>query len=107
MLILMTFLAATFPNFGQILELIGGTTVTIMSFILPPLFYMKLCNEYSDDKNPNDEYQCPLWLKIVFGILIIMGTASGIASTFGTLSRWQPLESACYIAGHYKNQTNL
>ncbi|KAH9414476.1 hypothetical protein DERP_014620 [Dermatophagoides pteronyssinus] len=107
MLILMTFLAATFPNFGQILELIGGTTVTIMSFILPPLFYMKLCYEYSDDKNPNDKYQCPLWLKIVFGILIIMGTASGIASTFGTLSRWQPLESACYIAGHYKNQTNL
>ncbi|OTF69827.1 hypothetical protein BLA29_013690 [Euroglyphus maynei] len=97
----MTLLAATFPNFGQILELIGGTTITIMSFILPPLFYMKLFNDYERDRDSN--YNCSFWLKIIFIILIMMGTISGIASTYGTLSRWEPLQSACYIDGSGSN----
>ncbi|KAK3793044.1 hypothetical protein RRG08_055890, partial [Elysia crispata] len=36
------FTALTLPKFGAILSLIGGSTLTCMGFIFPPLFYLKL-----------------------------------------------------------------
>ena len=39
-LILTTGLAI--PSFSKILDLVGGSTVTIMSFVLPPICYLKL-----------------------------------------------------------------
>ncbi|GFR73147.1 proton-coupled amino acid transporter 4 [Elysia marginata] len=38
------FTALTLPKFGAILSLIGGSTLTCMGFIFPPLFYLKLCS---------------------------------------------------------------
>ena len=35
-------IAELFPNFGPILSFIGASTVTMMSFILPAIFYLKL-----------------------------------------------------------------
>ena len=35
-------LAETFPNFSPILSLIGGSTITMMAFILPCIIYIKL-----------------------------------------------------------------
>ena len=40
--ILVIGLAELFPNFGPILSLIGASTVTMLSFILPAIFYLKL-----------------------------------------------------------------
>lgn len=34
--------AFAIPDFGKILNLIGGSTVTIMSFVLPPLCFLRL-----------------------------------------------------------------
>jgi amino acid permease len=38
----MTFTASSIPQFGKILSLIGGSTVTLMTFVLPPIFYFRL-----------------------------------------------------------------
>ena len=35
-------IAELFPNFGPILSFIGASTVTMMSFILPAIFFLKL-----------------------------------------------------------------
>jgi vesicular inhibitory amino acid transporter len=45
MMILLIFTAESIPSFGRILDLIGGSTVTLMAFIMPPLFYFKLCSQ--------------------------------------------------------------
>ncbi len=37
------FVAQSIPNFGPILSFIGGSTVTLSSFILPCIFYFLLC----------------------------------------------------------------
>ena len=36
------FLGETLPNFGAILDLIGGSTVTLLTFVFPPTFYLGL-----------------------------------------------------------------
>ena len=45
------FIAESVPSFGAILELIGASTVTILTFIFPPLFYMKLMDASSQNKD--------------------------------------------------------
>ena len=40
------------PDFGLILNLIGGSTVTLCSFVLPPLMYMRLVDNCTDPKWP-------------------------------------------------------
>jgi hypothetical protein len=43
------FTAETVPQFEKIVDLIGGSTMTLMVFVMPPAFYIKLCSQ----KNPN------------------------------------------------------
>jgi vesicular inhibitory amino acid transporter len=42
-LLLVLFIAQSLPNFGPILAFIGGSTVSLTSFILPCVFYFLLC----------------------------------------------------------------
>ncbi|CAG2219084.1 SLC32A [Mytilus edulis] len=37
------FIAESVPHFGSILSLVGGSTTTLLSYVFPCLFYMKLC----------------------------------------------------------------
>ena len=44
------FIAETVPSFGSILGLIGASSVTLLTFIFPPLFYMKLVDASTQNK---------------------------------------------------------
>jgi hypothetical protein len=39
-----TTLCARMRSFGSILNLVGGSTVTLLTFVFPPLFYMRLAD---------------------------------------------------------------
>jgi vesicular inhibitory amino acid transporter len=39
------FVAQSVPNFGPILSFIGGSTISLSSFILPCVFYYLLCKQ--------------------------------------------------------------
>lgn len=45
MVLLMIVVGTTIPDFGKILSLVGGSTITLMTFVLPPYFYMRLCDQ--------------------------------------------------------------
>nr|CAD7396403.1 unnamed protein product [Timema poppensis] len=45
MVCVMVFVGETIPKFGKILSLVGGSTVTLLTFVFPPLFYMRLCDQ--------------------------------------------------------------
>ena len=47
------FVAETVPSFGSILDLVGASTVTLLTFVFPPLFYMRLC----DSSRQNREWK--------------------------------------------------
>ncbi|GIX79169.1 proton-coupled amino acid transporter 3 [Caerostris extrusa] len=54
-------IAYTIPHFEKILNLIGGSTMTLLSFIFPPLFYFLLNKKgYNDSKNPSNTYTSSL-----------------------------------------------
>jgi len=39
------FVAESIPHFGDILALVGGSTTTLLAYVLPSLFYMKLLRQ--------------------------------------------------------------
>ena len=45
---LLLFIAECLPNFGSLLDLIGGSTVTLLTFVFPPFFYMRLVDVSSE-----------------------------------------------------------
>ncbi|KAJ9600373.1 hypothetical protein L9F63_009343, partial [Diploptera punctata] len=52
MLCIMVFVGESVPKFGKILSLVGGSTVTLLTFVLPPYFYMKLCDQEKNEEWP-------------------------------------------------------
>merc|ERR1711953_1661395 len=66
------FIAESVPSFGAILDLVGASTVTLLTFVFPPYFYMKLVDASS--LNPLWEQRTlPLWERVYCSILIIIG----------------------------------
>lgn len=58
--IVVIFVAESVPHFGAILSLIGGSTTTLLSYILPCVFYLKLAkgsNNQTSHKKYGISYQ--------------------------------------------------
>ena len=49
MMVLNVLIGETVPSFGKILNLIGGSTLTLMTFILPPIMYLRLTSMTSSE----------------------------------------------------------
>ena len=49
MMVLNVLIGETVPSFGKILNLIGGSTLTLMTFILPPILYLRLTSMTSSE----------------------------------------------------------
>ena len=43
---LLLLIGLSLPSFGAILNLIGATTITLLNFIFPPIFYLLLERKY-------------------------------------------------------------
>lgn len=65
------------PSFDKILNLIGGSTVTICSFLLPGIMYLRLC----DMKGNWPKRVVPLWERTALILIVCVGVIGGIVST--------------------------
>uniref|UniRef100_A0A8D8V9U2 Amino acid transporter ANT1 n=1 Tax=Cacopsylla melanoneura TaxID=428564 RepID=A0A8D8V9U2_9HEMI len=79
----MIVLGELIPSFGKILALIGGSTVTLTTFILPSYFYMKLCDERSDVNWPVREI--PLHMRVYMYEMIFIGLLGGICTSYNAI----------------------
>ncbi|KAL3882286.1 hypothetical protein ACJMK2_028648 [Sinanodonta woodiana] len=79
------FVAETIPHFGLILSLIGGSTTTLLVFILPPLFYLKLCRMHPDLTANEKSGRLPLYTMVLNILILVVGIAAGAASTYSGL----------------------
>ncbi|XP_047493369.1 amino acid transporter AVT1J-like [Penaeus chinensis] len=71
------------PDFGKILDLIGGSSVTLMSFILPPLCYIRLCNaELTEGVKHRDLAR---WERVLLIAIVVVGCVGGVASSYSAL----------------------
>ncbi|XP_005091906.3 amino acid transporter AVT3B [Aplysia californica] len=90
------FVAETIPKFGTLLSLIGGSTITMMAFVCPPLFYLKLCSM----KGHWPQIVVPLHQKVLLLEILIVGSVVGLMSTFSSVQSMASPDSftvPCYI----------
>ncbi|CAH2000369.1 unnamed protein product [Acanthoscelides obtectus] len=73
----------TIPEFDKILSLIGGSTITLLTFVFPPYFYKKLCDR--EEPGWDRVRQIPLFERIYIWNLILIGILGGAASTFSAI----------------------
>ena len=62
------------PKFGPILSLIGGSTVTALTFVFPCLFYLRIA--------PN----VPLHVKAFLFEIMTVGIFGGLGSTYSAIN---------------------
>ncbi|KAI5730633.1 hypothetical protein M8J76_015840 [Diaphorina citri] len=96
MIIVMIIIGETVPSFGMILSLIGGSTVTLTTFILPSYFYMKLC----DQTVPG----CPvreisLHMRVYMYEMIGIGILGGICVSYNAIQTIinDPMTKPCWM----------
>ena len=92
------FLAETVPSFGSILNLIGASTVTLLTFVFPPLFYMRLVDASSSNKEWVQR-KLPVWERVYCWFLIVLGVAGGCCATYFAVMSILSSEMSvpCYI----------
>ncbi|RWS11117.1 amino acid transporter ANT1-like protein [Dinothrombium tinctorium] len=97
-LLFIVFLGETIPSFGKILNLIGGSAIALLSFVFPPMFYMKLCS-MNDPQWPKRNISA--WEKLWLLQVIIIGIIGGSAGTLSAL--YEILSPKAFIAPCYIN----
>ncbi|KAK3798013.1 hypothetical protein RRG08_034574 [Elysia crispata] len=94
-MVLVLFVAETVPQFGVIMSLIGGSTTTLIIFVFPPIFYLKLCHMKGDweEKKPSTAQ------KTACGLIIFVGLVAGVASTYSAVDALATsrFSKPCYI----------
>ncbi|KAI1724606.1 transmembrane amino acid transporter protein [Ditylenchus destructor] len=98
MMIAVVLVAETVPNFGVLLDLVGGSTITLMALVFPVIFNLYLVAgrmKYGDAIAPQNE--APVTLKEVFkytprsqlllnGAVLLFGILGGLAATFSAMN---------------------
>merc|ERR1711894_828229 len=79
--LVLLFIAETIPSFGSILDLVGASTVTMLTFVCPPYFYMRLCDSSKQNKEWTQR-ELPTWERIYCWVLIVVGFLGGAAATY-------------------------
>ncbi|KAI1288323.1 hypothetical protein HDE_09353 [Halotydeus destructor] len=70
------------PKFGKVLNLVGGSTISLTTFILPPIFYIALLKKKSKESG----HKVSILTIIVAVTITLMGITGGIAATYSSLT---------------------
>lgn len=88
------FVCETIPHFGAILSLIGGSTITFLTFICPPLFRLRL----SGMKGDWEEKALSLHEKVLCFEIMVIGLIGGGVSTYSAISHMaNAFVPPCYV----------
>ncbi|XP_060067512.1 uncharacterized protein LOC132547726 [Ylistrum balloti] len=100
------FVAETVPKFNSLLSLIGGSSLTILDFICPILFHMKMhklkveASEQINDNNRLEGVHIPLWRKVlnyeILGLGVVAGVAASVSAIINIVSP-DSFSMPCYV----------
>lgn len=79
MVMLQMLICLAIPDFGLILNLIGGSCITLCTFVFPPIMYMRLMDMEGEPGWP--KRKLPLWERVYLIEILIVGVVGGICST--------------------------
>lgn len=78
------FIGESVPRFYTILALVGGSSVALLTYILPSYCYLSLISQAP--RPGQAAVQTPGWMKMVCYEVIALGVLGGIASTYSAIS---------------------
>ena len=81
---LLLFLAESLPSFSAILQLVSSIFVTCLTFIFPPLFYMRLVAKSADSKEWK-QWSLGIVERIMCYQAIIIGLFGGVLSFISSI----------------------
>ncbi|GAB1607427.1 amino acid transporter AVT3B-like [Argonauta hians] len=89
------FVAETFPDFDSILSLIGGSAITILTFIFPSIIYLKL----APMKGDWEPIHIPLHVRILNYEIILVGAVTALTVTYMSAEKivLQTFHSPCWL----------
>jgi vesicular inhibitory amino acid transporter len=91
------FLAESLPSFSAILQLVSSIFVTCLTFIFPPLFYMRLVAKSSDNKIW-EQRSLGIFERIMCYQAIIIGLFGGVLSFISSIKYIQESSYVpCYM----------
>ncbi|GFY40902.1 amino acid transporter AVT1E [Trichonephila inaurata madagascariensis] len=97
MMLFIVFVAQSVPKFGKVLNLVGGSAVTLTASVFPCIFYYRLCSK----RDPNwPERNIPVHEKIYLIVIIVCGIVGGGISTYAAMNDIAAPESfnpPCYV----------
>lgn len=96
MVLLMVVVGETIPQFSKILALVGGSTITLLTFVLPNFFYMRLCDQESTQW---PKRSISLHKRVYMWELIVLGLVGGVAATYSAIIAIfgaQSISKPCY-----------
>jgi vesicular inhibitory amino acid transporter len=104
--LVLLFVAESVPSFGAILNLVGASTVTLLTFVFPPFFYLKIADATIGVKGIQ-ERRVPLWERIYCWVLIVIGILGGACATYNAMSDIiaTSLSVPCYLMSADSNIT--
>ncbi|KAI6212459.1 Aa-trans domain-containing protein [Aphelenchoides besseyi] len=116
MMVAVIFTAESVPSFGPVLNLIGGSTVTLTCVIFPPVFYLFLvARERKSLQTGKDEDSMVEFngkpILAVCAFIVIVGVIGGVAATYsaGFEIVGTHFEAPCYVKAfqhHFDNHTS-
>ena len=96
-LAVLLFLAESLPSFSAILQLVSSIFVTCLTFIFPPLFYMRLVAKSSDNKKW-EQRSLGIFERIMCYQAIIIGLFGGVLSFISSIKYIQESSFVpCYM----------
>ncbi|VDM57812.1 unnamed protein product [Angiostrongylus costaricensis] len=114
-MLVVVFVAETVPNFGPLLDLFGGSTLTLTSVILPCLFYLYLNTWKIKQESLNVKNDSPATLRDVFKYtprttlitcisIMLFGLLGGAAATFSAIVELTSTNFLlpCYVSPFFK-----
>lgn len=91
------FIGESVPRFYTILALVGGTTIALLTFVLPSYCYLNLVNQAP--REGQQPVEVAGWVKLVCWEVIVVGVVGGIAATYSATSAVFSTSQAtpCYL----------
>lgn len=96
------FVAESVPHFSGILALVGGSTITLLAYICPSVFYLKLASIQPSEDDSWNTISVPLHQRVLSMEIILLGVVAGIAATYSALNDLanSSFSKPCYIDSH-------
>jgi len=103
--VFIVFVGESIPHFGAILDFIGGSTVTFLTFVAPSIFYYRLRFKFEEWQSAKDFLRSGVHPAVV-GLNILIVTAGIIGGGISTYAAIQELaDKSTFIPPCYVNIT--